>query len=54
MNEKKIFYKKYINTSLNQNNKYNQNDSTLKVDSFNIHKKEKSIDKNNLNINIKG
>jgi hypothetical protein len=45
--EKRIIYKKYINTSLNQNNsKQNKNDtSTLKADSFNINIREKSKEK---------
>ena len=44
--EKRIFYKKYVNTSLNQNHiNLNQNDSTFKVDSFNIHLKRPSNSK---------
>ena len=45
--EKRIIYKKYINTSLNQNNsKQNKNDnSTLKADSFNINIREKNNEK---------
>ena len=52
--EKRIFYKKYVNTSLNQNHiNLNQNDSTFKVDSFNIHLKRPSNEKN-VNLNLKG
>ena len=50
MKEKRIFYKKYINTSMNKNFN-NQNDIILK-DSFEIKKKKKSKEKKvNLNFN---
>ena len=53
--ENRVFYKKYINTSLNQNhNNINQNDSTLKTDSFNMHLRKPSNDKKNLNLNFNG
>ena len=54
INGKKIFYKKYINTSLNKNI-YIQNESTLRADSFNMNHniKEKNSDKN-VNLNLKG
>ena len=51
--EKRIFYKKNINTSMNQNNLSNQNDCTLRGDSFNANLKEQSLEKN-INKNING
>ena len=53
MRDKRIFYKKYINTSMNQNQIYNQNDSTFRADSINLNLKEKSQEKN-MNLNLKG
>jgi hypothetical protein len=52
MKEKRIFYKKYINTSLNKNFNY-QNDSIFKADSFDINLQEKSQEKK-VNLNLKG
>ena len=54
--EKRIFYKKYINTSMNQNHQnINQNDNPLKNDSFNLHLRKPSNEKNlNLNLNYIG
>ena len=51
--QKRVLYKKYINTSLNQNNINNQNDSTFKADSFNIQIKDPSKEKN-LHLNLNG
>ena len=53
INGKNILYKKYINTSLNKKNNQN-NDSTLRADSFNTHNiMEQNSDKL-VNLNLKG
>ena len=51
--EKKVFYKKYINTSMNQQQLNTENDSIFKADSFNKNLKEQSQEKK-MNLNLKG
>ena len=51
--EKKVFYKKYINTSMNQQQLNTENDSIFKADSFNKNLKEQSKEKK-MNLNLKG